>query len=140
MKKHVLEFLKRGAAFCWGGPVILAVIYAVLGACGTVTCLSPGEAATGILTTTLMVFVAAGVTIVYQIERLSLFPALLIHGGVLYLDYLLIYLLNGWLASQRAAVLVFTAAFAAGYAVVWLCIYLIIKKGTDRMNKKLRRS
>lgn len=137
MKKYVKEFLTRGLLASAGGPVILAIIYGVLGATGTVEALTPMEVCKGILTITLMAFLAAGVTVVYQIEELPLFPAVLIHGIVLYLDYLMIYLVNGWIAVGLQPLLIFTGVFVAGYAVIWLIIYAIIRKDTQRVNCKL---
>ena len=84
-----------------------------------------------------MAFIAGGITVVYTIERLPLISAILIHAGVLYLDYLMVYLLNSWIPRDLTGIGIFTAIFAAGYAVVWLGIYLSIKAKTDRINKKL---
>lgn len=92
----------------------------------------------GILTVTLMAFIAAGITVIYQIERLPLFPATLIHGTVLYADYILIYLFNGWLKQQLIPILIFTAIFIAGYAFIWLIIYCVHKKAAEGLNRKLR--
>ena len=138
MKKYIIAFLKRGSMAAFGGPVILAIVYGILGAAGQVGSFTPGEVCVGILTVTLMAFIAAGVSIVYQIERLPLMSAVLIHGGVLYLDYLLVYLLNSWIPRDLMGIGIFTAIFAGGYIVIWLCIYLSIKAKTDRINKKLR--
>lgn len=138
MKKYVLEFLKRGLMAASGGPVILAIIYGILGATGASASLSPGEVCTGILTVTVMAFIAAGASVVYQIERLPLLPATLIHTGVLYLDYLLVYLLNNWIPRDLTGIGVFTAIYFAGYAVIWLSILLSIKANTRRINRKLR--
>ena len=33
---------------------------------------------------------------------------------------------------------IFTAIFAVGYALIWVCIYFSIKAKTDRINRKLR--
>lgn len=137
MKKYVKEFLKRGLLACAGGPVILAIIYGILGASGTVVSLDPMEACKGILTITLMAFLAAGVTMVYQIEELPLFPAVLIHGIVLYLDYLMIYLTNGWIAQGLMPLLIFTGVFVAGYAVTWLIIYAVIRRDTRSVSRRL---
>lgn len=137
MKKYVKEFLKRGLLACAGGPVILAIIYGILGASGTVVSLDPMEVCKGILTITLMAFLAAGVTMVYQIEELPLFLAVLIHGIVLYLDYLMIYLVNGWIAEGLMPLLVFTGVFVAGYAVTWLIIYAVIRRDTRSVSRKL---
>lgn len=137
MKKFWGQFFLRGLLAASGGPLILAVIYGVLGATDAVATLSPGEVCMGIVSVTLMAFIAAGITAVYQIEKLPLFSAIALHGGVLYLDYLLMYLLNDWIPRDWAALGIFTGVFAAGYALVWACIYLSIRRKTERINKKL---
>lgn len=139
MKKYMKEFLLRGLLACAGGPVILAIIYGILGATGAVEALTPMEVCKGILTITLMAFLAAGVTVVYQIEELPLFPAVLIHGIVLYLDYLMIYLVNGWIPGGTRPLLTFTVIFVAGYAVTWAIIYAIIRKDARKVNRHLPR-
>ena len=136
MKKYMLEFVKRGLMAASGGPVVLAVIYYILGATGTVTAFTPNEVCLGILSITVMAFIIAGISMIYTVESLPLPMAILIHAGVLYLDYLLIYLLNSWL--PRNAIGTFTAIFAAGYALVWLVIYLCIRAKTQKLNAKLR--
>ena len=45
--------------------------------------------------------------------------------------------INGWLKQQLIPILVFTAVFIAGYAVIWLIIYSFIKAKTEQLNKKL---
>lgn len=136
MKKYVLEFVKRGLMAASGGPLILAIIYGVLEATKTVTVLTPGEACMGIVSITVMAFIAAGITMIYQVESLPLSMAILIHGGVLYLDYLMIYLLNSWLPGN--AVGIFTIIFFAGFALVWLVIYLCIRVKTKKLNEKMK--
>lgn len=140
MKKYMKEFLLRGMVACWGGPVILAIIYGILGAAGTVDSLTPAEVCKGILSITVMAFLAAGITVVYQIEELPLFPAILLHGIVLYLDYLMIYLVNGWIASGAQPLLIFTGIFVVGYALVWLIIYCITRQDVRIVSRKLPRS
>lgn len=139
MKKHILEFLKRGLMAAAGGPVVLAIVYGILGAVGVAESFTPAEVCTGILTVTLMAFLAAGITVVYRIEQLPLFWAILLHGGVLYADYILIYLLNGFLKRQLLPVLVFTGVFIVGYAVIWLIVYASIKAKTDSLNAQLQK-
>lgn len=140
MKKHILDFLKRGSMAAAGGPVVLAIVYGILGATGAVHSFTPSEVCMGILTVTLMAFLAAGMTVVYSIEQLPLCWAILLHGAALYADYILIYLLNGWLKRQIIPVLIFTAIFIIGYAVIWLIIYASIKANTAKLNRKLRHS
>lgn len=138
MKKYAVEFLKRGLMVAAGGPVVLAIVYGILGRVGVIAQLMPGEVCTGILSITLMAFIAAGITVVYTIEQLPLISAILIHAGVLYLDYLLMYLLNSWIPRNLTGIGIFTIIFVAGYAVIWLCVYLGIKSKTDRINQNLR--
>ena len=137
MKTYVSEFLKRGLMAAAGGPVVLAIIYGILGAVGVIKSLSPGEVCMGILTVTLMAFIAAGITVVYTIEQLPLISAILLHAGVLYLDYLIMYLLNAWIPRDLSGIGIFTAIFAVGYALIWLCIYYSIRANTKRLNQRL---
>ena len=138
MKKFAKEFLLRGLLACGGGPVVLAIVYGILGATGTVSSFSPNEVCMGILTVTLLAFFVAGMTAIYQLEQLPLPSAILIHGAGLYIAYILIYLLNGWLQQQLIPIAVFTAIFIAGYALVWLIIYSITKTKTEQINRRLK--
>lgn len=138
MKKYVLEFVHRGLMVAAGGPVVLAIIYSILGEVGAIDALTPWEVCKGILSITLMAFIAAGITMIYMVEQLPLISAILIHAGVLYLDYLIIYLSNNWLARNLTAFGIFSGVFVAGYAIIWVCIYFITKAKTDQVNRKLR--
>lgn len=137
MKKHVIEFCKRGLMAAWGGPVILAVVYFALGQAGVIQSLAPAEVCKGILTVSLMAFIAAGVSVVYQLDRMPLTGAILIHSVILYLDYILIYLWNGWLRRDSTPILVFTVIFAVGYALIWLMIYLSTRSNIEKLNRQL---
>lgn len=138
MKQFGKEFLFRGLICAAGGPLILAVIYGILGATGTVTQLSPKEVCLGIVSITLLGFTVAGMSAIYQLERLPLATAIGLHGGSLYLAYILVYLINGWLQRQLIPVLVFTGIFLAGYALIWLVIYLINKHNAEKLSKALK--
>lgn len=139
MKKQFWKnFLHRGLLAAAGGPVILAIIYGILGATGTVTSLSPTEVCTGVLSITLMAFIAAGITAVYQMEQLPLPGAIAIHAAVLYLDYLIMYLLNRWIPRDLTTLGIFTAIFFGGFALVWLIIYQFVKRDTEQVNQKMR--
>ncbi|MBQ8227381.1 MAG: DUF3021 domain-containing protein [Clostridia bacterium] len=137
MKEFVKEFLKRGCVAAAGGPVVLSIIYAILGAKNIITALSVKEVCLGILTVTLLAFIVAGSGAVYKVERLSVFAAATIQGVLLYVNYLLIYLLNGWLKSQAVAIAIFSGCFVAGYLIIWLIVYNVTKKSTDKLNSRL---
>ena len=53
MKRFWKDFLLRGLICASGGPVVLAIIYGILGATGTVETFSPREVCLGILTITM---------------------------------------------------------------------------------------
>lgn len=139
MKKFLKEFVFRGLLAAAGGPVILAIIYGVLGATGTVTQLSPREVCLGVLTITLLAFVVAGMTAIYQMEQLPLASAILIHCGVLYTTYILTYLLNGWLVQQWIHIAIFTGIFLLIYGLTWWIVYLIIHAKAKKLNKLLKK-
>ena len=138
MKKFLKEFFLRGLICASGGPIVLAIIYGILGATGAVESLSPNEVCIGILTITPLAFIAAGMTAIYQMEQLPLPIMILLHGGALYIAYILTYLINGWLHNSLIPILVFTGIFVAGYALIWLIIYCVTKTKTEALNRKLK--
>ena len=138
MKKFVLDFIRRGMFACGLGPVVLAVFYLILQQRGLVETLTVSQVCTGIFSLTGLAFVAGGMNAIYQIERLPLMVAILIHGGVLYVSYLAAYLLNSWLEGGAIPILVFSGIFVVGYVVIWAIIYFIIRRNTQRLNKVLK--
>ena len=138
MRKFWKEFLLRGLICAAGGPVVLAIIYGILGSLGVLEALTPREVCLGILTLAALAFIAAGMTAIYQMEQLPLPTMILLHGGALYIAYILTYLINGWLQQSLIAILAFTGIFLAGYIVIWLIIYFVNKHKIDRLNKMLK--
>lgn len=139
MKRHILDFIRRGLAACGFGPIVLAVLYLILQQQGIVENLTVNEVCIGIFSLFALAFIAGGMNFIYQIEQLPLMVAILIHGGILYISYLGTYLLNGWLEWGGIPILVFTGIFIVGYLVIWAVIYSIIKKKTDRINEVLKK-
>ncbi|MBQ1257038.1 MAG: DUF3021 domain-containing protein [Clostridia bacterium] len=137
MKKFALDFLRRGLVACGFGPIVLAIVYLILNKNGVVDVLSVGEAATGIFSLTALAFIAGGMNAVYQIERLPLMLAILLHGGVLYASYLATYLVNNWLETSMIPILAFTGVFVVGYFAIWAVIYCVIRRRTKRINEIL---
>ena len=138
MKKFLKEFLFRGLICASGGPIVLAIIYGILGATGAAEAFSPREVCLGIVTITLLSFIAAGMTAIYRQEQLPLPTMILLHGGALYIAYILTYLINGWLMNQLTSILIFTGIFVAGYALIWLIIYFFEKAKAEKLNKLLK--
>ena len=138
MKKFISNFLLRGLVACGFGPVVLAVVYLVLYQQGVVQTLAVTEVCMGIFTLFALAFIAGGMNAIYQIERLPVMLAILIHGIVLYVSYLIVYLVNDWLKRGFTPILVFSAIFVVGYMMIWAIIYSVNKKNTERINKQLK--
>ena len=138
MRKHVLEFIRRGLIACGFGPIVLAVFYLILQQQAAVETLTVKQVCLGIFSLYALAFIAGGMNVVYQIERLPLMVAILIHGGVLYFSYLITYLLNDWLEWGVTPILVFSGIFVFGYLAVWAAIYFINKNRTKKLNDKLK--
>lgn len=138
MKKTVQDFIRRGLIAAGFGPIVLAIVYMILYSRGLIEAVPVPELCVGIISLTALAFVAGGTNVVYRIERLPLMLAILIHGGVLYLSYLAVYLINGWLKWGRGPILVFTGIFAGGYVLIWAVIYAVTKRKTAKLNKMLQ--
>lgn len=138
MKQIILEFIRRGLVACGFGPLVLAILYFIFNRQGLIEYLAVNQVCIGIFSLYTLAFIAGGMNIVYQIERLPLMIAILIHGGVLYITYLCTYLVNDWLALGVTPILVFTGIFIFCYVVIWVIIYSTTKKDTDKLNKILK--
>lgn len=138
MKKYVLEFFRRGLIACGFGPIVLAILYLILQKEANLETLTVNQVCLGIFSLSGLAFVAGGMNIVYQIERLPLMVAIFLHGSVLYVSYLITYLLNNWLEWGVTPILVFSGIFILGYVAIWIIIYSITIKNTEHLNQILK--
>jgi len=138
MRKIVREFFRRGFAACGLGPMVLVALYLILRQQAKLETLTVDQVCLGIFSISALAFVAGGMNVIYQIERLPLMVAILIHGSVLYVSYLGTYLLNDWLEWGAAPILVFSGIFVVGYLAIWAIIYSVIKRNTEEINEKLK--
>lgn len=139
MKKTVLGFFHRGLIACGFGPIVLAIVYLILQNQVGIDTLTVNQVCLGIVSLSTLAFVVGGMNVIYQIERLPLMVAILIHGIVLYIGYLVTYLLNDWLERGVIPILVFSGIFVIGYLAIWGIIYFIIKRNTAKLNEILKK-
>lgn len=139
MKRHILDFIRRGFVACGFGPLVLAVFYLILQQQGIAETLTVNQVCLGIFSLSALAFIAGGMNVLYQLERLPLMVAILIHGAVLYVTYLVTYLLNGWLNWGATPILVFSGIFVLGYLTIWAIIYSTTKKKTEYINVILKK-
>ena len=137
MKNFWISFVKRGMVAAWGGPAILCIVWACLWHADMMQKLEMGEAILSVASSLVMAFIAGGISVIYQLEQLPKAMAALIQMAVLYVDYLGIYLLNGWLPLN--AIPVFTLIFAAGFAAISAMIYLYVKRTVSDLNEKIKK-
>lgn len=138
MKKFMSEFLRRGLIACGFGSILLAILYLILEQTAAIETLTVTQVCTGIFSITTLAFIAGGLNALYQLERLPLMPAILIHGIVLYASYLGTYLLNDWLDWGMFPIITFSVIFVIGYLVIWAIIYTIISRNTKKLNAALK--
>jgi len=138
MKKIISEFIRRGLLACGFGPMVLAILSLILKHTADIETLSVNQVCLGIFSISALAFIAGGLNVLYQIERLPLMTAILIHGGVLYIAYLITYLLNDWLEQGITPIVIFSGIFAVGYLAIWAMIYSITKRNTKKVNAMLK--
>ncbi len=140
--KNKVEYLKqfalRGLVGMGFGPIVLGVVYTILGICGVTESVGIYEMPLGIFTITLLAFLCGGITVVYQIEELAISKAITLHGIILYIAYATVYIVNGWLKDGLVSFLVFTGIFIVGYLLVWLIIYFITRNNAEKLNNRLK--
>ena len=139
IKKYYKEFLLRGLMVAGAGPLVLAIIYGVLGKVGVIEFLTPDQVVRAIISITILAFLAAAITVIYKIEELPLPSAIITHAVVLYICYAITYIFNDWIKLQLAPFLAFTVIFILGYALIWCIIYILIRKDTEKINKSLKK-
>ena len=138
MRKIVKEFLRRGLVACGFGPLILDIVYLILQNQTGLETITVNEVCIGIVSLSALAFIAGGMNVVYQIDHLPLMIAILIHGMTLYISYLITYIVNDWIEISLTPIFAFTAIFILGYLIIWIIIYTITKRNTEKLNQILK--
>ena len=137
MNEYLKKFFHRGLVFGGFGPIIMAIIYLCISFSSIPVVIDGREVFTAILSTYLLAFVHAGVSVFNQIESWPIAKSLLCHLGVLYFSYVGCYLLNSWIPFDFKVVIIFTVVFIVVYFAVWLTVFAIVKSTEKKLNKKL---
>lgn len=135
MNKYLKEFIKRGLMCCFGGPLILAIVWLCLYSGDVANSISLCDAGIAIISVTVLAFMVAGISMIYQIEKLPIVIAGLIQFSVIYFSYLVTYLINGWLESS--IIWIFTIIFVGSFIVIWIVIYLLVNRNVKKINNKI---
>lgn len=129
------NFIMRGLFVAWAGPVVLAIVYGALKTSGVVNEITVDKLVTAVISSVIMAFVAGGISAVYTTDRIHIGLAAVIHMTVLYFDYLVFYLINGYLLTEH--IVYFSIIFAAGFFAIWFIIYFTMRIKVKRLNKKM---
>lgn len=135
MKKFWKEFLKRGLLFAWGGPAVMCVVWSCIDRFQGVDMIETKSAVLAIVSTTLIAFVAAGITAIHQMEQIPVVISAITHMIVLYVAYLAMYLINGWMPTKVIGI--FTVIFFATFLVIWAIVYVCVRESVKKMNEKI---
>ncbi|MBQ2735865.1 MAG: DUF3021 domain-containing protein [Clostridia bacterium] len=140
MKQNLFKFIHRGAIFGGFGPIIIGIVYLILSFTLDDFSVTGTEIFTAILSTYLLAFVHAGASVFNEIERWSVGRSVLYHFSVLYAAYSICYLINSWIPFDITVFLIFTGIFIVSYLIVWLTVYIIVKRTGRRLNDSLKKS
>ena len=138
MNKYLKEFLHRGMMFGGFGPIVAGIIYLVISCTTEEFSLGSLEVFTAIVSTYLLAFIHAGVSVFNQIEDWPLARSLLCHLSTLYVAYIGCYLINSWIPFDFKVILVFTLSFVVLYFVIWFIVVAAIKQTQNKLNSKLK--
>lgn len=119
------------------GPIILGIIYFILSKTIDGFSLDGSEVLLGIVSTYLLAFVQAGVSVFNQIEYWSVPKSLLCHFGSLYAVYVFFYVVNSWIPFEWGVIGIFTAIFVVTYFIIWFTVYFIVKSTKKKLNSAL---
>ena len=119
------------------GPIILGIIYFILSKTINEFSLDGSEVLLGIVSTYLLAFVQAGVSVFNQIEHWSVPKSLFCHFGSLYAVYVFFYVVNSWIPFEWGVIGIFTAIFVVAYFIIWLTVYFVVKSTKKKLNSVL---
>lgn len=138
MNKYLKEFFHRGLIFAGFGPIVLGIIFFILSKTLDNFYVSGGQILLGIISTYILAFVQAGVTVFNQIEHWPIAKSLFCHFGMLYVVYFLAYILNSWIPFEWGVIGIFTIIFVTVFFVIWFTVYFIVKATSRKLNKNLK--
>lgn len=137
MNRHLKSFLHRGLIFGGFGPITVGIVYMVLSQTMNSFTLSGPQVFLAIVSSYLLAFVQAGVSVFNQIEHWPVMKSLLCHFFVLYIAYSICYVVNTWIPFEPLVLLIFTLIFVAIYFAVWIIVYFSVKATSKKLNAKL---
>lgn len=138
MKSKIRNFCLRGLIFSGFGPVIYALVMFILFLCKVDIILDGKTVFFNVISTYLLAFICAGISIIWKEDRLGLSLQIMIHGLSLYVCYLIVYLVNNWIPRNIVILLIFTLCFFLTYSIICFIVFIIEKKRAKKFNSYLK--
>lgn len=120
------------------GPIIFAFIVFFIWKYAPDTQFSGEEILLGTISVYILAFVHAGASVFNQIDEWGINKSIGIHFATLYVAYSICYLINRWIPFDIKIFGIFTAIFVAVYAVVWVSVYLCVKRTSHLLSDGLK--
>ena len=124
---HVKKFILRGLIFGGLGPIVLGIVFIFIFKNNLVS-FSGVKLFFAIISTYIIAFIQAGSSVFKEIEDWSLVKASGVQLLFIYITYTACYLINSWIPFKWSILLIYTLIFVFCYAIIWITVYLIVKK------------
>ena len=138
MNQYVKSFLHRGLVFGGFGPIVVAIVFMCISFGNDDFCLNALQILLATVSSYLLAFVQAGVTVFNQIEHWSTVKSLLCHFSTLYAAYSVCYVVNSWIPFEPMVLVIFTAVFAVLFFAIWAIVYFSVKATSKKLNSQLK--
>lgn len=138
MNRYLKDFLHRGLIFGGFGPIVVAIVFMCISLADRGFSLTASQILLATVSSYLLAFIQAGVTVFNQIEHWSTVKSLLCHFVTLYATYSVCYVVNSWIPFEPMVLVIFSAVFAVLFFVIWTIVYLSVRATSKRFNSQLK--
>lgn len=138
MNRYLKDFLHRGLIFGGFGPIVVAIVFMCISLADRGFSLTASQILLATVSSYLLAFIQAGVTVFNQIEHWSTVKSLLCHFVTLYAAYSVCYVVNSWIPFEPMVIVIFSVIFAVLFFVIWTIVYLSVKATSKRFNSQLK--
>lgn len=138
MNRYLKDFLHRGLIFGGFGPIVVAIVFMCISLADRGFSLTASQILLATVSSYLLAFIQAGVTVFNQIEHWSTVKSLLCHFVTLYATYSVCYVVNSWIPFEPMVLVIFSVIFAVLFFVIWTIVYLSVRATSKRFNSQLK--
>lgn len=138
MNQYLKNFLHRGLVFGGFGPIVTSIVFVCISFSVEDFSMTASQILLATVSSYLLAFVQAGVTVFNQIEHWSTVKSLLCHCLTLYVTYLVCYVVNSWIPFEPMVLVIFTVVFAVLFFAIWAIVYFSVRATSKKLNSQLK--